>query len=200
MEATEIGFARHDLFSRATKSPETERAYIEPLALTVRYISFPYSTFLPEAPPRHLIAIHASNTSTMSTNTPILRPAPDGTLPLPTFLGVLSQYGTFRSLARCLDTRDMFNLRLVSKELVDNYKAYIHVRWDPNRRQKRFVNKPEDFRSMMGRCDAIISGSFVLQFLDDVTWLESGIDIFMPKGNATDFGDYFVEKEGYKFV
>ncbi|KAG4411544.1 hypothetical protein IFR04_015322 [Cadophora malorum] len=135
----------------------------------------------------------------MSTNTPILRPAPDGTLPLPTFLGVLSQYGTFRSLARCLDTRDMFNLRLLSKELVDNYKAYIHVRWDPNRRQKRFVNKPEDFRSMMGRYDAIISGSFVFQFLDDVTWLESGIDIFMPKGNATDFGDYFVEKEGYKF-
>ena len=53
---------------------------------------------------------------------------------------------------------------------------------------------------MMGRYDAIISGSFVLQFLDDVTWLESGIDIFMPKGNATDFGEYFVEKEGYKFV
>ncbi|PVH84600.1 hypothetical protein DL98DRAFT_611435 [Cadophora sp. DSE1049] len=134
----------------------------------------------------------------MSTDIPAPRPALFPAEPSPTFLNQFNQYENFRTLARCLDTRNLFNLRLVSKDLAENYRSYVHLRWDPNRRLKRFVNNPEELRSMMGRYDAIISGSFVLQFLDDVTWLESDLDIFVPKGNAKHFGEYLMEKEGYK--
>ena len=50
----------------------------------------------------------------------------------------------------------------------------------------------------MARHDALVSGSFVLQFFERVTWRESDLDIFIEHGEgANKFGSYLVDKEGY---
>ncbi len=70
---------------------------------------------------------------------------------------------------------------------------------DVNQRLKRFVDNPQAFRSQMALNDALISGSFVLQFLDVVLWKESDIDVFIKDGpNAIAFGRYLLSSEGYQ--
>jgi len=66
---------------------------------------------------------------------------------------------------------------------------------------KRFVRDSQGFRSQMGRCDVLISGNFVIQYLERVSWKDSDVDIFVRReGVAEAFGDYKTAVEGYEFV
>jgi hypothetical protein len=50
----------------------------------------------------------------------------------------------------------------------------------------------------MARHSALTSGSFVIQFLDDVLWEESDLNIYIQKGEAClEFSRYLCEEEGY---
>ena len=50
----------------------------------------------------------------------------------------------------------------------------------------------------MGRLDALISGSFVIQFFDGVVWEESVLDIYIHETKAAELGHYLVTEEGYE--
>jgi hypothetical protein len=53
----------------------------------------------------------------------------------------------------------------------------------------------------MGKYDALISGSFAIQFFDHVSWMESGLDIYVEgEESAKAMGRYLMEQEKYKFV
>ena len=55
----------------------------------------------------------------------------------------------------------------------------------------------------MGKYDALISGSFAIQFFDHVSWTESDLDVFVEDGdgeNAKAMGRYLMEQEKYEFV
>jgi hypothetical protein len=53
----------------------------------------------------------------------------------------------------------------------------------------------------MGKYDALISGSFAIQFFDHVSWTESDLDIYVEgEESAKAMGRYLVEQEKYKFV
>lgn len=53
----------------------------------------------------------------------------------------------------------------------------------------------------MGRYNALVSGSVALQLFERTLWKESDLDIFMETGESAEaFGDYIMEKEGYKYV
>jgi hypothetical protein len=53
----------------------------------------------------------------------------------------------------------------------------------------------------MARHSALTSGSFVIQFLDDVLWEESDLNIYIQKGEAClEFSRYLCEEEGYRVV
>lgn len=53
----------------------------------------------------------------------------------------------------------------------------------------------------MGKYNALVSGSVALQLFERTLWKESDLDIFMETGeNAEAFGDYIMEKEGYRYV
>ncbi|KAL8815414.1 MAG: hypothetical protein Q9223_005438 [Gallowayella weberi] len=50
----------------------------------------------------------------------------------------------------------------------------------------------------MGRTDALISGSFALQYFERVTWPASDLDIFVESGeNSENLCKYLAETEGY---
>lgn len=53
----------------------------------------------------------------------------------------------------------------------------------------------------MGMYNAVISGSFAVQYFDRQTWKESDLDIFIAKGqSAWDLERYLCEVENYEFV
>lgn len=50
----------------------------------------------------------------------------------------------------------------------------------------------------MGKHDALISGSFAIQFFERVMWKESDLDIFIGQGpGAEALEDYLCKQEGY---
>lgn len=49
----------------------------------------------------------------------------------------------------------------------------------------------------MSQCDAVISGSFAIQFFDDVFWPESDLDLYVQSEHAENFRKYLCGKEGY---
>ena len=118
-----------------------------------------------------------------------------------TILDVLSPYPICDIFLSYLEIADLLNVQLISKRLTSNIKAHCKKRWDINRRLKRFVAHPKAFRTQLGSSDAVISGSFALQFFDDILWSESGLDLYVQDGKrAVDLQTYLLEKEGYRQV
>ncbi|KAG4432640.1 hypothetical protein IFR05_011893 [Cadophora sp. M221] len=132
-------------------------------------------------------------------------------------LDLLQYYDIFKSVCFNLDIGDLFSVRHVSRTLSRNYSAHWKTRWDINRSLKRFVRDPRGLRSLMAHRDAIITGSFVIQFFDGFEWPTTGLDILVPmeseirNGNSpsidqnffeftTKFGKYLCEMEGYKRI
>lgn len=114
-------------------------------------------------------------------------------------IDILSQYPIFDALCSHLDTPTLFLLRRVSKSFAQNYAAHTKERWNINRRLQHFIQDPKSLRSLLARYNALISGSFVIQFLDAVFWDEADLDIFVYHKHAGAFATHLVEKEGYKF-
>jgi hypothetical protein len=53
----------------------------------------------------------------------------------------------------------------------------------------------------LGEHDALISGSFAIQFFDGVVWHESDLDIFVEQGEgASELRRYLLKNEGYEFI
>jgi hypothetical protein len=77
-------------------------------------------------------------------------------------------------------------------------RAYL---WDINEKLGRFFMNPQAFRTELGRADALISGSFALQFFARRSWPESDLDVYLRDGDGVDhLGQYLVEVEGYDLV
>jgi hypothetical protein len=99
----------------------------------------------------------------------------------PTLLSVLNIYPIFNVLCSCLDTGGLITLKKISRQFASHLAVHKRERWNVNRRLKRFVRDPAKLRSMLGRYDALISGGFVIQFLDDILWPESDLDIYVEE-------------------
>lgn len=104
----------------------------------------------------------------------------------------------FANLCSYLDASDLFALRQVSKQLIPDLDSHFRIRWNVNRSLKRFVRDPQVLRSIMAQYDALICGSFFIQFLDNVLWKESDLDIFVREEHTDEFGRHLVENEGYR--
>lgn len=93
-------------------------------------------------------------------------------------------------------------MRKVTKLWSEDLNIHLKNRYNINKKSKRFVTKPPAFRSELGRYDALISGSFALQFFDGVVWDESDLDIFVEDGDYAPLaiGEYLIEREGYKYI
>lgn len=78
---------------------------------------------------------------------------------------------------------DVFNISRTCFRLRAVYNSYRRTTWDPDTFFSRWFTDPLTFRCLLGRCDAIISGSQALQFFDRTEYEDSDLDIFMrPAG------------------
>lgn len=107
-------------------------------------------------------------------------------------------YPSYRKLCDLLPISSIIALTRTCKQLNSFYRDMLSSQWDINKRLRRFVKDPNGLRSQMGEHDALISGSFALQFFERVTWDASDLDIFIPAGpGAESFGKHLQEAEGY---
>ncbi len=130
--------------------------------------------------------------------------APDAgaTTPKTNLIDVLSIYPICDRFLPELDISDLLSVRLLSKRLLPNITSHCQKRWDINRRLKRFVDYPTEFRTELGNANTFISGSFAIQFFDNVLWEGSDLDVYLKddgKG-ASALAHYLITKEGYTRV
>ncbi|KAI0142240.1 hypothetical protein GGR57DRAFT_519804 [Xylariaceae sp. FL1272] len=112
-----------------------------------------------------------------------------------TFLNLLSYYPIVDSLCQHLDTRDKLALRQTSTHIRQVLTPSINS-W-----LERFFTNPIAFRTELGHSDALISGSFVLQFLKGVVWKDSDLDIFVEEGPGfSRMSKYLTDVEGFKMI
>ncbi len=70
---------------------------------------------------------------------------------------------------------------------------------DSNKRLRRFVDDPARFSSLIGRYDALISGSFAVQFFERVMWHDSDLDLYVEDGPGYEaLCKFVVDVEGYR--
>lgn len=109
-----------------------------------------------------------------------------------------SHYPIFIKLCELLPIADIISLTRTCKQLSNLYQTLLPLQWNVNRTLERFVRDPSAFRSQLGRCDALVSGSVALQFFEKVIWQESDLDIYVENGSCTDdFSAYLIQEESY---
>ncbi|KAE8452790.1 hypothetical protein EG329_013062 [Mollisiaceae sp. DMI_Dod_QoI] len=117
-----------------------------------------------------------------------------------TWRDLFLNYTIFEIICTHLNPRDLFALRATTKQLSKSFYTLFKTQWNINRSLSRFSRDPVRFRSMMAQCDALISGSFALQFFARTVWMDADLDIYVqsyPTKNAAVFGDYLIAGEGY---
>ncbi|QDS77712.1 hypothetical protein FKW77_004048 [Venturia effusa] len=104
----------------------------------------------------------------------------------------------FNNVASRLPASDVFSLQRVCKATAPIYKELQRTGWNVDKRLGRFFRDPVLFRWTLGINDALVSGSFALQFFERVMWKESDLDIFVQEGAGFDnMCSHLIEKEGY---
>ena len=113
----------------------------------------------------------------------------------PSLESLLNIYPIRHRLIQYLRLRDLLGLYRTSWNIRLNLKEND---WNINQSLLRFFKNPMAFRSCLGHADALISGSFALQFFERVVWPNSGLDIMVRDGrDLKTLGKYLVESEGY---
>ena len=108
-----------------------------------------------------------------------------------------SKYPISTRISRILSISDIINLTRTCKAFAHLYKSLLSSQWNIDKRLARFVNNITRFRSQMASFNALISGSFALQFFDRVRWSGSDLDISIRE-KADEFEHYLCHVEGYQ--
>ena len=123
----------------------------------------------------------------------------------PSFMSVFDRhlcYPFFIKLCDHLSIAEIVALTRTCKKYADLYQYLLPVQWNVDRRLRRFVRDPCGFRSQMAKSDALIAGSFIVQFFERTPWKPSDLDIFVEDGGygecANTFQRYLLDKEGYE--
>ena len=90
------------------------------------------------------------------------------------------------------------SLCLVCRQLRGLKDVLLRNHLNINARLSDFVIDPLEFRSLLGKYDAVIYGPFTLDFLELSPWRAKTLDILIQSGqNAEEFTHYLQEEEGY---
>ncbi|KAF7902235.1 hypothetical protein EAF00_002138 [Botryotinia globosa] len=110
-------------------------------------------------------------------------------------------YPIFDNICTHLDPNEILLLRATTKQLSPLFESLFKTQWNINRQLKRFIEDPITFRSKLATYNAVISGSFALQFFERRFWKESDLDIYVngsdDSGSHDQLDEHLVNSEGY---
>ena len=117
-----------------------------------------------------------------------------------TLIDLFQQYPIFESLCSFLGIGEIQSLIRSCTQLSHIYEHLLCIHWDIDAQLRRFVKYPTKLRRQLAKYNALIAGSFALQYFERVTWKDTGIDIFVEEDDAVGFCQYLTEAEGYRFT
>jgi len=108
----------------------------------------------------------------------------------------------FDGICFYVEPRDIIALQRTTKQLSGQFDTLFRTQWNLNTSLQRFVADPVRIRSQMARCNALISGSFTLQFFDWNIWNKSDLDVYIPPkfANRKSMRQYLISKGGYQLA
>lgn len=89
------------------------------------------------------------------------------------------------------------NLTRTCRSLSSLYQRLVRTQWSLDSRLKHFVQQPLKFREAMAQTDALLSGSFALQYFERVVWPASDLDVFVETDRSEPLIDYLTQHEEY---
>ncbi|PPQ97600.1 LOW QUALITY PROTEIN: hypothetical protein CVT26_002399 [Gymnopilus dilepis] len=95
------------------------------------------------------------------------------------------------------DVLSLVSLSRTSKTLHAIYRWFAEKAWDPNWRYRQYFAHVHAFRRLLRRCDALVSGSFALQYFERKRYINSDMDIYLRTGGVIEMCDW-LKKEGYR--
>ncbi|KAL8655751.1 MAG: hypothetical protein Q9226_002923 [Calogaya cf. arnoldii] len=110
-----------------------------------------------------------------------------------------SRYPIFECLCGHLCIGEIIALTRTCRKYSGLYQYLLPKQWDIDRCLRRFVRNPTGLRSKMGETNALISGSFAIQFFERKFWPDSDLDMYVKEGEESDaLRRHLVMSEGYK--
>ncbi len=107
-------------------------------------------------------------------------------------------YPLFTAFCDLLSIADIIALTRTCKTLAGLYRSLLPLRWNIDRMLLRFFLNPRGFRQQMGKTDALVSGSPVLQYFVRTSWNKSSLDVFVQAGEKADaLATYLTGNECY---
>lgn len=89
-------------------------------------------------------------------------------------------------------------LEATSVRAYQTIQTYREEVWNIDAHLSPWFPDPKEFRSLLGDCNAVVSGSHVLQFLERSKYLGSDIDIFISLPGVLRMGLWLRDCLGYK--
>lgn len=87
------------------------------------------------------------------------------------------------------------------KALSRTYRDLLLTQWNIDTKLSRFVTNPRGLRLQLRDREAVISGSFAVQFFDRTVYPDSDLDIFIEHGDhGQGFLEYLTSTEGYQLA
>ncbi len=87
------------------------------------------------------------------------------------------------------------------KALSQTYQDLLPTQFNIDVKLSRFVTDPRRFRLQMRDDEALISGSFAVQYFDRTTYADSDLDVFVEHGDhVKGLDDYLTSAEGYQVI
>lgn len=116
-----------------------------------------------------------------------------------TLLNPNAIYPIFTILCDFLPISDIVALTRTCKTLSGLYRSLLPVKWNVDRMLLKFFRNPQGFRLLIGKTDALVSGSPVLQYFERTSWSDSSLDVFVQAGEKADaFTQYLAGIECYR--
>jgi hypothetical protein len=87
------------------------------------------------------------------------------------------------------------------KQLSQTYQDLLATQWNIDSKLSRFVADPRRFRMRLRDTEAVISGSFAVQFFDRTVYRDADLDVFVEHGNhVKGLCKHLTSTEGYKLA
>ena len=124
---------------------------------------------------------------------------------LETLLNHQSHYLISNRICQYLDVSSLCCIVQTCKKLSMLMKDLQSTQWNIDKKLRRFFGSPKLFRQQLAKFDAVVAGSFAVQYFDRVLWKKADLDIFLEYGEGygdegkkpAQFGQYLVGSEGY---
>ncbi|MCJ1309699.1 hypothetical protein MMC25_003359 [Agyrium rufum] len=111
-------------------------------------------------------------------------------------------YLILSEVCQCLPIGDIISLSRTSKALSHIYQSLLQTQFQIDPQLRRFFDDPTAFRSRLAKHNALISGSFALQFFERAVWTDSDLDLFFEYSEAVveDFMAFLTDTEKYDYT